>query len=302
MNEKPMGQRWRRWGMFAIAPIPMGLASCGPSASPPSNTPAPETTASPETTAPTIPTIVALTSISADIVHSLAADSLVGIPGSPLLANDPRFAGLTTVSSGRTEPDLEKIVALKPNLVIGAAGFHDKTLERLTDLEINVLSVDIKGWDSLKTMTQSLATQLNADPTPLTERYDACLAKADDSGPTAIVLASREPLLSPNSESWAGDFLQKFNIQNLTADLPGQSEFQGYITLSPEKILELNPQQLLFIDAGGGLDEEIAQLKTDPFWSQLTAVQSDQVYPFNYHGLINPGSVQSIEQVCDSLG
>ena len=100
---------------------------------------------------------------------------------------------------------------------------------------------------------------------------------------------------------WAGDFLEKFNIQNLTADLQGQSEFQGYITLSPEKVLEMNPEQLFFIDSGGGVKSEIAQLKTDPFWGQLTAVQADQVYAFNYHGLINPGSVQSIEQVCEQL-
>ena len=276
--------------------VVVAIASCSPS--PPTVSQEQETEAAPQTTPQTI---VTLTSIGADIVHHLAADTLVGIPGSPLLSNDPRFAGLTTVSSGRTEPDLEKIVALKPDLVIGAAGFHDRTLERLTDLEINVLSTDIKGWENLRNITQTLATQLDVDPTPLIERYDACLAKANDREPTAIVLASREPLLSPNKESWAGDFLQKFNVQNLTADLQGQSEFQGYITLSPEKVLEMNPEQLYFVDSGSGLDEEIGELKTDPFWSQLTAVQSDQVYPFDYHGLINPGSLNSIEQVCDNL-
>lgn len=280
----------------------VAIASCSPNPSPPpngQNSDIPDTEASSQTTPQTI---VALTSIGADIVHNLAADTLVGIPGSPLLINDSRFAGLTVVSSGRTEPDLEKIVALKPDLVIGAAGFHDKTLERLTDLEINVLSADIKSWKSLKNFTQILATQLNVDPTPLVERYDACLARATDSGPTAIVLASREPLLSPNKESWAGDFLQKFNVQNLTADLQGQSEFQGYITLSPEKVLEMNPEQLYFIDSGDGLEDEISQLKTDPFWSQLSAVQSDRVHAFDYHGLINPGSIASIEQVCNNLG
>ncbi|MEL6935983.1 MAG: helical backbone metal receptor, partial [Cyanobacteria bacterium J06607_17] len=189
------------------------LSSCSPNI-----TQVPDATATDAVTAPQeVPqTIVALTSISADIVHTLAADTLVGIPGSPLLTDDPRFEGLTVVSSGRTEPDLETIVALKPDLVIGAAGFHDKTLERLTELEVNVLSADIKSWESLKTFTQVLATQLNVDPALLVERYDACLAQATDSGPTAIVLASRDPILSPSRESWAGDFLEKFNVQNLT--------------------------------------------------------------------------------------
>ena len=296
MGIRRSGQLVRNLGAMVTLALASQLASCSPSSS---VAPAVEETAIFPENSPQ--KIVALTSISADIVQELAADTLVGIPGSPLLAKDPRFENLTTVSSGRTEPDLEKIVALKPDLVIGAAGFHDKTLERLTDLEITVLSVDIKGWENLKNLTQDLATQLNVDPTPLVERYDACLSQASDSDPTAIVLASREPLLSPNKDSWAGDFLEKFNVQNLTADLQGQSEFQGYITLSPEKVLEMNPEQLYFVDSGGGVEQEIIQLKTDPFWSQLTAVQSDQVYGFDYHGLINPGSVSSIEQVCKKL-
>lgn len=279
----------------------MVLASPLAACSPPSQLDATSGVSDNASLADTPQKIVALTSISADIVATLAADTLVGIPGSPLLTNDPRFEGLEVVSSGRTEPDLEKIVALKPDLVIGAAGFHDKTLERLSELDINVMSVDITGWASLKTMTQELATQLAVDPGPIVERYDACLAKAPEQGETALVLASREPLLSPNKQSWAGDFLEKFNVQNATADLQGQSEFQGYITLSPEKVLEMNPDRLLFIDSGGGVDDEIAQLKTDPFWGQLAAVQSDQVYGFDYHGLINPGSINSIEQVCENL-
>ncbi|ESA38592.1 periplasmic binding protein [Leptolyngbya sp. Heron Island J] len=285
--------------LFGVLSLALTVSACSPN---PSSTPATPATLETTATAENTPEkIVALTSISADIVQTLADDTLVAIPGSSLLTADPRFEGLTIVSSGRTEPDLEKIVALQPDLVIGAAGFHDKTLERLTDLEVNVLSTEIDDWESLKNFTQVLATQLNVDPTPLVERYDACLAQASDSGPTAIVLASREPLLSPNKDSWAGNFLEKFNIQNLTADLQGQSEFQGYITLSAEKILAMNPEQLFFIDSGSGLEEEIAQLKTDPFWEQLSAVQSDQVYGFDYHGLINPGSVQSIEQVCAAL-
>ncbi|MEA5467163.1 ABC transporter substrate-binding protein [Leptothoe sp. PORK10 BA2] len=287
----------QRFGqLFGGLGMVVTIVACSPSSS--VSPEATEIVTSPENTPQKI---VALTSISADIVQILAADTLVGIPGSPILTNDPRFKGLTVVSSGRTEPDLEKIVALEPDLVIGAAGFHDKTLERLTDLKIDVLSVNITNWESLKRLTQTLATQLAADPTPLVERYDACLAQADDFGPTAIVLASREPILSPNKDSWAGDFLEKFNIQNSTASIQGQSEFQGYITLSPDKVLEMNPEQLYFVDSGGGVEAEIAQLKTDPFWGQLTAVQSAQVYVFDYHGLINPGSVKSIERVCEAL-
>jgi len=80
--------------------------------------------------------VVALTSLSADILQRLDASKLVGIPGSSLLEKDPRFADITPVSQGQTAPSLEKIIALKPDLVIGATGFHDQIAARLTELNI----------------------------------------------------------------------------------------------------------------------------------------------------------------------
>ena len=177
-----------------------------------------------------VPQVVALTSLTADIIQTLEADALVGIPGSPLLREGDRFAGIEVVSEGRLEPDLEKIVALEPDLVIGAAGFHDQTLDRMTELGIETLTVNVDSWAALRTTTEDLAQRLGTDPEPLLTRYDACLAKAPETAPSTLVLVSRQPLLSPNQASWAGDFLAQFNIPNLTAELQGESPFDGYVT------------------------------------------------------------------------
>ena len=242
--------------------------------------------------------IVALTSLTADIVQSLDASKLVGVPGSVLLRQDSRFEGLTVVSEGRTPPNLEKIVALEPDLVIGAAGFHDQALQRLTELEIPTLGVEVNSWADLQTLTQTLAKAADTDPAPLLMRYQTCLNQAPESTPSALVLVSREPLLSPNKQSWAGNFLRQFNFQNLTADLQGQSPFEGYITLSAEKVLESNPEILIVVDTGEG---SIEQMQAEPFWNQLKATQTDRVNVFDYYGLINPGSIASIERACAKL-
>ncbi|MEM9165029.1 MAG: ABC transporter substrate-binding protein, partial [Cyanobacteria bacterium P01_F01_bin.4] len=209
-------------GKLFINGIMLGaISACAPN--PTTNT-SPDTA---DTQSADIPQrIVALSSISADLVQTLSNGKLVGISGSPLLASDPRFEGLEVVSQGRTEPDLEKIVVLEPDLVIGADGFHDKALQRLSDLGVDTLPVDIDSWESLKAVTQQLADRLGSDSTPLMQRYDACLAQAPDQVTTAVVLVSREPMLSPNQNSWASDFITQFDLQNLTADLQGQSEFE----------------------------------------------------------------------------
>lgn len=257
---------------------------------------------SPTATVPTETTetrIVALTSLTADLVHSLNDDALVGIPGNALLRDDDRFGSLPTVSEGRTEPDLEQIVALEPTLVIGAAGFHDRTLQRLEELGTPTLTTEVNSWNDLRELTESLATTVEANPQPLLDRYDACLAQASENSPSTLVLVSRQPLLTPNKASWAGDFLTQFNVANVAADLQGDSPFDGYITLPEEKVLNANPEVLLVVDAGENL---LDQLKSEPFWSQLKATQQDQVYSFDYFGLVNPGSLASIEQTCNQLG
>mgnify|MGYP001478299144 CR=1 FL=1 len=87
--------------------------------------------------------IVALTSLSADLVNQINNDSLVGIPGSSLTRKNSDFDNKTIISRGRMQPDLEKIISLNPTLVIGASGFHDKTLSEIKRLGINALSTNI---------------------------------------------------------------------------------------------------------------------------------------------------------------
>ncbi|MEO0535689.1 MAG: ABC transporter substrate-binding protein [Cyanobacteria bacterium P01_A01_bin.123] len=304
INHKP-NQRWFSiWRWAAITVLISAIAAC-------SNAPDPNLTASDaESTEPieaevadapptaTADRIVTLTPLTADLVQTLDEDKLVGVPGSPLIRQDSRFATLEIVSEGRTEPDLEKIIALEPDLVIGALGFHDKSLARLQEHGVDTLAVDVTSWEALEALTEDLAQRTNTNPDSLLARYDACLAQAPETSPDALVLVSRQPLLSPNKASWAGDFLAQFNIQNVTAELQGESPFDGYITLSEEKVLTADPDMLLVVETDNTLRE---QLKGDPFWGELAATQTNQVYTFDYFGLVNPGSLASIEATCSKL-
>lgn len=243
--------------------------------------------------------VIALSSLTADVTQQLSPEKLVGIPGSSLLKENPNFQNIETVSSGRTPPNLEKVIALEPDLVLGAAGFHDQIGQRLEEIGISTNLVEVDSWNSLTEITTDLATRLNADAEPLLQRYQSCLEKASNSEQTVLVLVSRQPILSPNKQSWAGDFLQQFNVNNLAADLQGNSQLGGYVTLSAEKLLEANPDVIFVIDPGN--EGIIEQFQTDPFWGKLQAATNEQVYSFDYYGLVNPGSIEKIESACDRL-
>ncbi|MEL6355045.1 MAG: ABC transporter substrate-binding protein, partial [Cyanobacteria bacterium J06627_28] len=265
-----------RWLLVALSGLLLGSSSllvvaCRATTSTPQPATDTATDISSETNAAdSIQRIVTLTSLSADLVSQLDNNKLVGIPGSSLLEQEDRFAQKTVVSAGRTEPDLEKIISLEPDLVIGSKGMQDKTLQKLNELNIPVLAAEVNSWESLYAFTTTLAQQMSADPESLLARYNNCLANAPEQPISALVLVSRQPLLAPNANSWAGDFLAQMNIQNLAADWQGNSPIAGYITLSAEKVIEADPNSLMIVSTDDSL---LSQLETEPFWSQLKATQ-----------------------------
>jgi iron complex transport system substrate-binding protein len=247
--------------------------------------------------------IVALTSLSADIISQLDQTKLVGITGSSLLNKDPRFKDITRVSEGQVAPNLEKIIALKPDLVIGAEGFSNQTTDKLKQLGIPILLTKIDKWESLSELTKNLAETIKADPKALLNRYQSFINPASKSNISTLVLVSRQPILSPNGSSWAGDLLNKFAIKNITAELQGKSPIKGYITLSAEKVLEANPEVLIVVNPpqSNAKTSILDEFKKEPFWNQLQAIKNNRVYVFDYYGLVNAGSIDSIEKACQQL-
>lgn len=247
--------------------------------------------------------VVALSSLAADIISQLDQTKIVGITGSKLFQNEPRFEDLPRVSEGQNPPNLEKIVALQPDLVIGAEGFSTVPIQKLKQLGIPTLLTKVNNWESLEELTKTLAKSIDADPQPLLNRYKTFLPDKQTQNLSALVLVSRQPILAPNKNSWAGDLLAKFQAKNIAADLQGKSPIGGYVTLSAEKVLEANPEVIILVNSPQGNSEEalLDSLKKEAFWQQLQATKNNRVYVFDYYGLVNPGSIDAIQKACQEL-
>lgn len=281
--------------------LSLSLAACTNVNTPQSANSNPQETvaqSSPKSNQESVKRVVALSSLTADIIHRLDETKLVGMPGSKLFSKDKKLEKITRVSEGRTQPNLEKIVALKPDLVIGAKGFHDQTAQKLKELGINTLLTNVDNWKSLEELTKTLAQSIKANPEPLLKQYKTFLEQKQVTSPSTLVLASRQPILSPNKNSWCGDMLTQFNVKNLAADLQGESPMKGYISLSAEKIFQANPEALFIVETG---DNILQQFQSQPFWSKLKAVENKRVYVFDYYGLVNPGSIGAIEKASTQL-
>ena len=242
--------------------------------------------------------IISLNSLGADIVSQLDNESLIGIPGSSLLKKDDRFDEKVIVSEGRMPPSLEKIIKLKPSLVIGSEGFHDKILDKLDDLNIETLRTDTNSVNQLEILIKNLAFYLNKDPSSVNENIKSCYLNRSKYRGSAVILANIKPLLSPNSKSWAGKLLDRFNFDNISKDLESKTEFKGYVNLSPEIILKKKPSKIIVISFPGMSQNS---LLNNPFLKKIIASNKNEIVTFNYYGLINPGSLKTINSACKKL-
>ena len=246
--------------------------------------------------------IVALTSLSADLVNQINNINLVGIPGSSLIRKNNDFDNITIVSRGRMQPDLEKIINLNPNLVIGASGFHDKTLSEIKRLGINTLSTNIKSLDSLDNFYKELQRKLEVNNlTSIKEVLKNCYPNYSTSKRNykeVVALVSVKPILSPGSTSWAGSLISNFKLNNLSANIQNKTQFKGYTNLSLEWLLKAKPNNLILIKTPGS---DISQYKDLPVWQKLPAVKNNKIFEFDYYGLINPGNLVSIDNACKKL-
>ncbi len=242
--------------------------------------------------------IVSLTSLTSDIIFTLSPEELIGIPGSSILRKNENLKNITTVSEGRMPPNIEKIISLNPKLVIGSQGFHDKTLDKLNELGIDVLNTKVNSLTDLFGLVDELSIITNSDSEIVFKKLKECLIDSSPKNKKVVVLVSTKPLLSPNSQSWAGSLLEKFNLKNLTADLEGSGRMKGYLNLSPEWLIQEQPDNLILIKFG---DEQYNQYSNLPFWNKLKAVENNNIDYFDYYGLVNAGSLSSINNTCKKL-
>ena len=246
--------------------------------------------------------VVALTSLSADLINTISKDALVGIPGSSILKKNKEFDSIPIVSSGRMPPDLEKILNLKPDLVVGAKGFHDRSLSKLNSLGISTLSTSISSLDDLDNLNKELASKLNTSAKSLEDILVSCYPKIKkknkNKNKNLIVLVSSKPMLSPNKDSWAGNLISSFKLNNLASEITNKTEFKGYVNLSPEWLIKYQPENILVIKTPGS---DLSQYSSINIWKKLKAVKNNKIYTFDYYGLINAGGIKAINKACQKL-
>lgn len=233
--------------------------------------------------------VVSLAPSTTEMLFAIGAGpAVVGVSGAddypPPVQQLPRIGSFSA-------PDLERIVAAKPDLAVAAYGNPLEVIHHLRGLGIPVYvsnPIDVAGvlhsMSELGTLTGREATARRA-VRGLEERLRQVRVRVRGR-PAAktLVVIWDEPLTVAGARSFIQDILRRAGGVNAAAGLT-----EAYPKLDPERLLLMDPAVVLFPVESQLAQTKLKQLRVRPGFRQTNAARSGRFYSLNPDWLMRAG-------------
>ncbi len=231
--------------------------------------------------------IVSLAPSLTETMYMLEADTL--LVGVTSFCDYPSEAKRKQNVGDLLSPDIEKILALRPDLVlISVKGNTRQTFDMLINVGLTVFVSSPENFNgifkSINDISILTGTKRRASVFLDSARglVDLALASQKEERPSMLMLISAEPLIAAGRESFIHELMVTAGAVNAGAGGKG-----SYPVFDREEILRLNPDVLLLPD---DLDYSIARLlELFPEWEQLQAVRGGDVIRVESDIFFRPG-------------
>ncbi len=248
--------------------------------------------------------IVTLSPALSEIVFALGAgDDLVGVSS---YATYPERVNAITRIGGFFDPDLERILALRPTLVL-VQEHHEKTRLRLEALGIRTLHVKLESYEDIRSDIATIGEALGrrAEAAALIKSIDTAAQNAPkvSDNPSVLILFGSSDDLS-GSLYIAG----KTTFLNTILDRCGaHNAYNGPLAqprLELEQLIALNPDiVLIFQSRLTHPESDIERLKKR--WSHIPikAAHSGRIHILQDEALLIPSQrvSESLVRICETL-
>lgn len=215
--------------------------------------------------------IVSLLPSATETVCALGAcDRLVGVD--EFSQDPPQVRSLPQL--GKTwQPDMERIVALKPDLVL--LGQVQGVVARLQAARISYLVADAATIEQVQSMMLKVDEALETGQAlavwqQMQHRLETVVApvKARHQAREPRVYLEVDPAMyAAGPRSFMGQLLGHLGVRNITPDAAS-----SFIRLSPEFVLRADPDLIILAHQGSSL----RKLEDRPGWKKMRAMQPDQ--------------------------
>ncbi|KGH29502.1 MULTISPECIES: ABC transporter substrate-binding protein [Comamonas] len=231
-----------------------------------------------------------IVSLLPSLTESLCAlggcERLVGVDR---YSNWPAHVKTLPVVGGGLDPNIEAIVALKPDLVL--VSMASRAIARMEALGLKVVALEPRTHEEARTVMQKIGQLLALPPTQGADRVwagiEADLNKAAASVPEAMrgqrvyFEASRGPYAA-GEKSFIGQTLTRLHLRNVVDARQGP-----FPRLNPEYVVKLDPDILM-----AGERAWKTGVPEYPGWAQMRAVKQGAICAFTPEQsdiLVRPG-------------
>jgi iron complex transport system substrate-binding protein len=203
--------------------------------------------------------------------------------------SDQPAAAKTKEHVGGVKVNLEKVVSLKPDLIV-TVKFSDGTIEALSQTAATVLVVDPQGLADVARTATMLGTAIGADGEALAkdiqDKLDAVRAKTA-SAPKLKVFDEEDAsdltkLYTVGPGSFLNDLITLAGGTNIAAGAKS-----AYPTISTEEVVRADPDVIVLDDAAFGTTVDAVAKR--PGWAAIKAVKDQRVYPLDPNLMSRPG-------------
>jgi ABC-type Fe3+-hydroxamate transport system substrate-binding protein len=214
-------------------------------------------------------------SITDDVFSLGAGDEVVAISD---YVQFPAEARSKPSVGSISNPSLEAILALRPDLVLGMPHLNDQAvLEQLRHLNIPIYLVDPHGVAGILHSITSLGqatdreAQASAVLARLTQRIDAVRASVKNKPVIEVFMpVSYDPVITIGQGAFITEIIALAGGRSITDDLR-----QEWPNISMESVVARAPHALLMLRGG---QTTLESLKNRPGWDVLPAVRAGRVY------------------------
>jgi len=196
-------------------------------------------------------------------------------------------AGNMTSVGSFSNPNMEAVASVEPDLIIATAGVQGETADKLRGLNYKVLVLDPTTVEGIlqDIMLVGKATGYTTQATTLVDslrsRIEAVENKVASATATTKVYYEEwyDPtsLWSAGAKTWQNDAIEKAGGTNIFADQQ-LSDFQS----SAEAVISRNPDVILVPSSGMGMGPpfwgSINDIKARSGWNSISAIQNDRIY------------------------
>jgi iron complex transport system substrate-binding protein len=236
-------------------------------------------------------------------------ESLFAIGAGPLVVGRTTFCDYPAEAlevaevGGMTNPSIERVVALTPDLiVVSMEGNLREDARRLNDLGIPVYVSNPRTLDGIYHSVEHLALLSGrvAEGSRLIDslrsRERLLEVQAPAAHPSVLFFVSLRPLMAAGANTLLDDLLRRAGGTNLAATLRGH-----YPTISREAVLTRDPEVILCTSEIMTAPDVL--LKLFPEWSQLQAVRKGRIVPIDADVISRPGprALQGLELLITAL-